>query len=48
MIDDPTNPENVAETICRMINSGEEKRNQYGINARKRVEDKFLVYNHIT
>jgi len=44
MITNPHEPKNVAHTINEMIAAGEEKRDIYARNAKKRAIDNFLVY----
>jgi len=47
MIHDPTNPKNVSKAINDMISVGEEKRDLFARNAKKRAIDNFLVYSQV-
>jgi len=48
MIYDPTDWKNVSKAINDMIGAGEEKRELYARNAKKRAIDNFLVYSQVT
>jgi trehalose synthase len=48
MIFDPTQPKNVAKALFQMIEAGEEKRQVFARNAKKRAIDNFLVYAQVT
>jgi len=48
MIHDPTKSENVAKAINKMIKVGEEHRELFAKNAKKRVIDHFLTYSQVT
>jgi trehalose synthase len=48
MIEDPNSSASVAKTISEMIRVGEDKRQEFGRNAKKRSIDNFLVYEQVT
>jgi trehalose synthase len=48
MVEDPNSSASVAKTINEMIKVGEEKRQEFGRNAKKRSIDNFLVYEQVT
>jgi len=48
MIYDPTEPKNVSKAINDMIEVGEQKRQLFARNAKKRAIDNFLVYSQVT
>lgn len=48
MIYDPTDPKNVSKAINDMIGVGEQKRQLFARNAKKRAIDNFLVFSHVT
>jgi len=48
MVEDPTSSKSVAKAIAEMICAGEDKRQDFGRNAKKRAVDKFLVYEQCT
>jgi trehalose synthase len=48
MIFDPNEPKNVSKAINQMISVGEDKRQLYARNAKKRAIDNFLVYAQVT
>jgi trehalose synthase len=48
MIYDPSDWKNVSKAINDMISAGEEKRQIYARNAKKRAIDNFLVYTQVT
>lgn len=48
MIYDPTDPKNVSKAINDMIGVGEQKRQMFARNAKKRAIDNFLVFSHVT
>jgi len=48
MIFNPNDPKNVSKALNDMIGAGEEKREMYARNAKKRAIDNFLVYSQVT
>jgi trehalose synthase len=48
MIFDPNDPKNVSKALNSMIEAGEEKRQVFARNAKKRAIDNFLVYAQVT
>jgi len=48
MVKEPNDSKSVAKTINEMISVGDDKREEFGRNAKKRAIDNFLVYEQVT